>query len=1521
MNHILAYAALVSFAATAAPLEWRENAPAANWQESSLTGNGTIGAMVEGRIEDEKIHLSHCKLYLPEPGTNAPSLQGRAKPQPGDYTERDGYMAACDLKIGGRVPGWKDYSRRTDFRSGEVIVEAKDGKDRRYERRVCAVRGANVIAVKIVDEGNHNQSAMLCGIEPQGHGDIKAFEKGVKEIVSRPDYYRCEFANSNPWNALKGYEVFLTQRRKGADVSEYFVAIVPKGATSMETTLPASCKEGKSHPHHDAGCVVHIELSAAAEKGYDALVKENAAYLSEMMGRVEFELEGPDYAAETVKRFQSGRYNIISSMGGDHVPNLQGLWAGTWSAPWKASFTVNGNLPCAISFFDRGNTPEFNECLLKWIDNRLPAMREGARKHYNARGFRAAAQTTIAGVETDFNPQYPHLYWHGGAAWLLSRLYDGYRHTLDKEWLKKIYPLMVEVAEYYEDVLKEMPDGTLGFTPSYSPENWPKGKSPTSVNATMDIAICKQFLGEVIEAANVLRQDSQDSQDSAGNNNPVNLVNPVKKWRAMRDRLTPYAVSERGFFAEWLAPNQDDNNEHRHASHLYALYDNAPEEIVTNEAFVAAIKKTIDARMDFNENRSRTMAFGYVQNGLAACKLGDAQRAERVLKLLNAKNWLKGGGSCHDWKNCFNTDISGGYPYLISEMLVHSEDGGELRFLPAKPESWKKGAIRGLLLRGAITLDELSWNGDDWKATLRMKDGVKRKLSGKGDTTVVLPPYWEDEQVNRVNTLEVRDELIPFASEADAVKWSDMEAEREASPFVMSLNGEWDFKWKKRPDIDWEKSAKIAVPGCWQLQGDYDPPLYTNYNYPHVNHAPHIMEAPPTNFTQYVYRNPVGLYKREFTVPESWNGRRVVLRFNGVASAYYVRINGKEVGYAEDSRIPAEFDVTDFVFQRRDAEAQRNVIEVEVYRWSDGSYLEDQDFWRLSGIYRDVWLVAEGRDTPHDVRAEALGLRAADVEAWSPENPHLETRTWQAPNGDWYAWKEGRSKIEIKDSVVYVNGEQLIVKGVNRHEMSPYGGYTMTHEEMERDVKLLKEYGFNAVRTCHYPNDSYWYRLCDKYGLLLVAEANVECHGSGQGNPKRSLANNPAWRHVFIERGVNMVKAYKNHPSIYFWSLGNECWDGPDLQAEYDAMKAIDSSRTIQYSTGKPMPYTDIMAPMYWTVAQCENYVTNAPPKPLIQCEYLHAMGNAGGGQKEHWELIAKNPHYQGGFIWDFADQGIVGKDGNLKYGGDFGDVPNDGNFCCNGIFDAFRKPHGSALEARAMNGAAPITQSTAIGSNRPHSFAVGKITPNFHRAPTDNDRAWQRKVRGVCGAPALPAISTPSVVRLPDGSLKVDWSFIAPKELIERVGLTFTIPGGTNSIVRWHGRGPWENYCDRIAATPIGDYAMSVSELNPNNYVIPGEQGYRTETTKLEIDGVVIETCGEPFGFNVWPWTQDDLENAKHVEELPIRDFLTVNIDAAMMGVGGDDSWSPCAMPLPQYRIQPGKTYNLSFTIKGASK
>lgn len=682
--------------------------PAKDWQHALLTGNGTIGAMVNGELNRETVSLSHCRLYLPN--SDQPT-----------YTDRDPFMGACALKIATDVRDVTAYRRMTDFETG-VCAVAAETKRGDYLRRVVALREENLIAIAVTSASRRVTHVAIDGLPLADRRDLEMFEKGVKEIVNTHrdgfGFYRCTYRETNPWNPVIGYEVV---GRFNETSGEGFYAVEPilKGQTSNFDALAE-------------------RIRVAERTGFETLLKRHAVRQRELMNRVFFTLDGaggaagrPYYgttpsstltdrawkgevSAELVAlAFDAGRYNIISSVGGAHIPNLQGLWSGTWSAPWFASFTVNGNLPCAISFFDRGNTPEFNENLLAWMEERLPECRTEAQRRYGARGFRFAAQTTVSGRETDFNANYPHHHWHGGAWWLVSRLYDGYLHTLDRKWLERIYPLMRDCANYYTDVLKPMTDGTLGFDPSYSPENWPSGKRPTSVNATMDNAEAKQCFRWTIAAAQTL---GVDAEACAG-------------WAKTLARLTPFAVSPKGYFAEWLAPGQADNNEHRHASHLYALYDEANEEIVSNPELVAAVGRTIDARMDFNENRSRTMAFGYVQNGLAACRIRDGERAFRALTLLTRRNWMDGLGSCHDWRNCFNTDISGGYPYLISNMLIDS-DGQTITYLPARPKAWRKGRIGGLLLRGNVLVKELSWTDDDYVAHLRLADGSEKTVTG-----------------------------------------------------------------------------------------------------------------------------------------------------------------------------------------------------------------------------------------------------------------------------------------------------------------------------------------------------------------------------------------------------------------------------------------------------------------------------------------------------------------------------------------------------------------------------------------------------------------------------------------------------------------------------------------------------------------------------------------------------------------------------------------------------------------------
>ena len=794
-------------------------------------------------------------------------------------------------------------------------------------------------------------------------------------------------------------------------------------------------------------------------------------------------------------------------------------------------------------------------------------------------------------------------------------------------------------------------------------------------------------------------------------------------------------------------------------------------------------------------------------------------------------------------------------------------------------------------------------------------------------------PAWEDPEVNAANRLVARSIVVPCADRDTAMAIARLEKPREASQYLMSLNGVWDFTWFSGKAGEESRHAKIAVPGCWQLQGDFDPPLYTNSKYPFAIRPPvasgEVPEHPDWTINR--YPDPVGIYECEFSIPAEWAGRRIVIHFGGVSSAMTLFVNGKEVGYSEDSRLPAEFDVTDCLNPANHVNPAKNTLRVEVRKFCDGSYLEDQDFWRLSGIFRDVWLVAEKKDglydftTGADAKTGVVTVRDSDnnvihtetispFELWSPDNPRLYCIAFEH-GGDWFARSVGFRTVEIKDKVLTVNGKRIFVKGVNRHEISPEGGYAMTHAEMDRDMRAIKEFGFNAVRTCHYPDDPYWYDLCDKYGLYVTCEANIESHGMHYNNPK-AFSKLPEWEKAHLERGGRMVEVFRNHPSIIVWSMGNESDMGPAFEKEYALIKSLDpEKRPVQFEQALKTPWTDIFCPMYSTARRIEEYVANPTNDcPAILCEYAHAMGNSTGAFWKYWDNVAKYPHAQGGYVWDFADQALWQRmpDGSrrLAYGGDFGDAPNSGDFCCNGVFDALRRPHPGAYEMKAT-------------MDRFRDWEI-RIRPNFWRAPTSNDKGW--KMPDVCkvwrdatveGKLPEGCISDLKTETLADGAMKVEWRLIVPENLpvLPRVGLSFTIPGSSQSVVVWRGRGPHENYCDRLAATSVGDWRMKVGELNPNNYINPCEQGYRTGTTRLEVGGVTVEACCEPFGFNVWPWSQEELERARHVEDLAEHGVLTVNIDAAQMGVAGDNSWG--ALAHDEHLAKPGREYRLAFTIK----
>lgn len=594
-------------------------------------------------------------------------------------------------------------------------------------------------------------------------------------------------------------------------------------------------------------------------------------------------------------------------------------------------------------------------------------------------------------------------------------------------------------------------------------------------------------------------------------------------------------------------------------------------------------------------------------------------------------------------------------------------------------------------------------------------------------------PYWLDLSVNRVNTMEPRSDFFAYES-IDAAQKGD----KKQSSRYLSLEGKWKFKFVKDhnlapkdfftasfDDSSWEE---FPVPGLFELNGHGDA-TYKNIGYAWATqftpNPPYIEEK--NNYT--------GSYRKEISVPAEWNGEKIYLHVGSATSNLSVWVNGKFVGYSEDSKSAAEFDLTPYLVA-----GQKNLIAMQVMRWCDGSYFEDQDFWRLTGIAREVYLYARPQShiedlfiTPDLVDNYAKGVlnvrlkttackgkkarltltdpqgkvvkdqqtslnddasikwNIPKVQKWTAETPNLYTlRVDLVDKNNVIESIEqhvGFRKIEIKDAQFLVNGQPVLIKGVDRHEMDPDGGYVVSVDRMLQDIRIMKEYNINAVRTSHYPNDPRFYDLCDQYGIYVVAEANLETHGMGYG--EKTLAKVPNCLQTHLERNVNNTHVLKNHPCIVTWSLGNEGGYGPNFEQAYDMVKAYDPSRPVQYERAILERGTDIYAEMYLPYAQCENYVKRTDiTRPLILCEYAHAMGNSEGGFAEYWDLIRKYPKFQGGFIWDFVDQGLrsFNKQGKeiYAYGGDFGRYPaSDHNFNCNGLFNPDRKPHPHADEVR----------------------------------------------------------------------------------------------------------------------------------------------------------------------------------------------------------------------------------------------
>lgn len=608
---------------------------------------------------------------------------------------------------------------------------------------------------------------------------------------------------------------------------------------------------------------------------------------------------------------------------------------------------------------------------------------------------------------------------------------------------------------------------------------------------------------------------------------------------------------------------------------------------------------------------------------------------------------------------------------------------------------------------------------------------------------------WENPQVFGINKEATRATFLPYQTKEAAIA-----DDYQKSDWYLSLNGIWKFNWVYKPEdkpkdfyteeYDTSDWGEMPVPGNWELNG-YGTPIYTNITYPFPKNPPFIDHS----------HNPVGSYKRSFTLPEGWKNRRVYIHFESGAAAMYVWVNGQKVGYSQNTKSPTEFDITKYV---RKGE---NNIAIEAYRWSDGSYLEDQDFWRLSGFGRSIYMYSPDQIRIADFFAKAgldanykNGLLDVDIDLanklseaklvhvnvnlinkagrqivsqsssielkskseqqisikakvnkpllWSNETPNLYTLLITLSDSDGKlieatSCKVGFRNVEIKDAQLMINGKPVLVRGVNLHEHNAYNGHVVDKETMLKDIKLMKQHNINAVRLSHYPQNPLWYKLCDEYGLFLVDEANIESHAMGaewQNSFNKDVhpAYSPDWAEAHKDRVERLFQRDKNHPSVIIWSMGNECGNGPVFYDIYDWLKKADPTRMVQFEQAGQNRNTDIVCPMYPDMESMAKYAERTDvTRPYIMCEYSHAMGNSNGNFQEYFDIITSSKQMQGGFIWDWVDQGLHAVDDSgrdyMAYGGDIGGYKftNDENFCANGLVSSDRIPHPGLDEVKKV--------------------------------------------------------------------------------------------------------------------------------------------------------------------------------------------------------------------------------------------
>lgn len=976
---------------------------------------------------------------------------------------------------------------------------------------------------------------------------------------------------------------------------------------------------------------------------------------------------------------------------------------------------------------------------------------------------------------------------------------------------------------------------------------------------------------------------------------------------------------------------------------------------------------------------------------------------------------------------------------------------------------------------------------------------------------------WENESIFAINKLpgHVTMTSYPSVSELKADRghmlkpWTDTR-----SSCFLSLNGVWKFNWVKqpseRPRDFYRKSYDVSgwddieVPSNWEMKG-YGTPIYTNVRYPFNNQPSMIMPVP--GYTNETETNPVGSYRRDFEIPASWDGKAVFLHFDGVYSAFHVWVNGRMVGYSQGANNDSEFDVTKFV------SVGSNTVAVEVVRWSDGSFLEDQDMFRLSGIHKDVYVYAapktgiadfqlssefEGDDFSkaifsvkasirnlggkagrHTLHVELLDTRGNTVfskdagtvnvagnshseidfresvaapKLWSAEIPNLYTAILSlrdAAGNEVQAVSNrfGFRKIEIRNSRVYINGRQIWFKGVNRHETHPTCGKAVPVETTVKDIMMMKQHNVNTVRTCHYPQSPKAYALYDYYGIYVMDEADVECHGN------QGISNLPAWNDVYADRGVRMVRRDRNHPCVIFWSLGNESGRGCALVAERDAIKALDPSRPIHYEGDSSI--ADIDSRMYPSISDMEADDRNGSAKPYFLCEYAHAMGNAPGNIGEYWDSIEASGRMIGACVWDWVDQGIVRADGNGKeflYGGDFGDQPNDFDFCCNGLTTPDRRetaklqeikrvyqyikiaagdgPHsvkvrnayaftnlsafkiswelladGHTVEVGELDcpAAEPgrtvkvdIPFRTEVGTDAEYllnvafslkdkaiwadaglevarqQIVLNAVAPVLGRYESKEESVdvkidrgtglmdgmhvtWYRFVNNDRYTDTTPyeaypvadsysemisddvrtvevsgrlVIKAREVVMMPyslkydiypDGTVDIEAFFVKTSPIIRRMGLRFDLPAEYSDVF-WYGRGPHENYIDRMRSADLNIWDTNVAAMSEEHYVRSQSRGNREDVRWITVadnagNGIRVSAEGH-MSFSALHYTDEALASVMHDFELPSvkSDCTMLYLDAVQQGLGN----ATCGpVPLQKYMIPENCPVRLKLRIE----